>query len=82
MAAEECPCAGGPVLPPHLSVLVGSLRGPEDLGRNHDAYLSDAGRGDSGGAAISLSPPRRPVQRGSNWPLPVGDESGDPRRAE
>ncbi|MBO0810361.1 MAG: hypothetical protein J2P32_18875 [Actinobacteria bacterium] len=26
-------------LPEHLSALVGSLHGPEDLGRNHDKYL-------------------------------------------
>ena len=27
-------------LPPHLSVLIGSLDGPGDLGRNHDKYLT------------------------------------------
>jgi hypothetical protein len=29
-------------LPRHLSALIGSLQGPEDLGRNHDKYLSYA----------------------------------------
>jgi hypothetical protein len=40
-----------PALPPHLAALVGSLRGPEDLGRNHDKYLSYADREEAGGAA-------------------------------
>ena len=31
-------------LPRHLSALIGSLQGPEDLGRNHDKYLSYADR--------------------------------------
>ena len=31
-----------PGLPRHLSALVGSLRGPADLGRNHDKYLTYA----------------------------------------
>ena len=29
-----------PALPRHLSALIGSLRGPADLGRNHDKYLT------------------------------------------
>ncbi len=29
-----------PSLPRHLAALVGSLVGPEDLGVNHDAYLT------------------------------------------
>lgn len=40
-----------PALPPHLAALVGALRGPEDLGRNHDKYLSYADREEAGGAA-------------------------------
>lgn len=40
-----------PALPRHLSALIGSLRGPEDLGRNHDKYLTYDDREDAGGAA-------------------------------
>jgi hypothetical protein len=40
-----------PPLPEHLSVLVGSLHGPADLGRNHDKYLTYADRDDADGAA-------------------------------
>jgi hypothetical protein len=40
-----------PALPEHLSALVGSLHGPEDLGRNHDKYLTYADRKKAGGAA-------------------------------
>jgi hypothetical protein len=40
-----------PALPEHLSVLVGSLQGPADLGRNHDKYLTYADRDDADGAA-------------------------------
>lgn len=40
-----------PALPRHLSALVGSLRGPADLGRNHDKYLTYADREEAGGAA-------------------------------
>lgn len=40
-----------PALPRHLAALVGSLRGPEDLGRNHDKYLAYADREEVGGAA-------------------------------
>jgi hypothetical protein len=40
-----------PALPEHLSELVGSLQGPEDLGRNHDKYLTYPDRDDAGGAA-------------------------------
>ena len=39
-----------PALPKHLSALVGSLRGPADLGRNHDKYLTYAYREETGGA--------------------------------
>jgi hypothetical protein len=39
-------------LPRHLAALVGSLKGPADLGRNHDRYLAYPDRdGDSGAAA-------------------------------
>lgn len=38
-------------LPRHLSALIGSLRGPADLGRNHDKYLTYADREEAGGAA-------------------------------
>jgi hypothetical protein len=41
----------GPALPEHLSELVGSLQGPEDLGRNHDKYLTYPDRDDADGAA-------------------------------
>ncbi len=40
-----------PALPRHLSALVGSLRGPADLGRNHDKYLTYADHEEAGGAA-------------------------------
>jgi hypothetical protein len=40
-----------PELPRHLSALIGSLRGPADLGRNHDKYLTYDDREDAGGAA-------------------------------
>jgi hypothetical protein len=40
-----------PGLPMHLSALIGSLRGPADLGRNHDKYLTYADREEAGGAA-------------------------------
>lgn len=40
-----------PVLPRHLSALIGSLQGPADLGRNHDKYLTYADREAAGGAA-------------------------------
>jgi hypothetical protein len=38
-------------LPRHLAALVGSLNGPEDLGRNHDKYLSYVDRDEKDGAA-------------------------------
>jgi hypothetical protein len=37
-------------LPRHLSVLIGSLHGPPDLGRNHDKYLTYPDRDESAGA--------------------------------
>ena len=40
-----------PALPEHLSALIGSLHGPEDLGRHHDKYLTYADREEAGGAA-------------------------------
>lgn len=40
-----------PPLPEHLSVLIGSLDGAPDLGRNHDKYLTYADRDDADGAA-------------------------------
>jgi hypothetical protein len=40
-----------PALPKHLPALAGSLRGPADLGRNHDKYLTCADREEAGGAA-------------------------------
>jgi hypothetical protein len=40
-----------PALPRHLSALIGSLRGPADLGRNHDKYLTYADGEEAGGAA-------------------------------
>ena len=41
-----------PRLPKHLAALVGALHGPDDLGANHDAYLTFPRDGaESGGAA-------------------------------
>lgn len=40
-----------PALPRHLSALIGSLRGPADLGRNHDKYLTYIDREEADGAA-------------------------------
>ena len=40
-----------PALPRHLSALIGSLRGPADLGRNHDKYLTYNDREEAGRAA-------------------------------
>jgi hypothetical protein len=40
-----------PALPEHLSVLVASLHGPADLGRNHDKYLTYTDRDHADGAA-------------------------------
>jgi hypothetical protein len=48
---EEARHEEPPALPRHLSALIGSLRGPADLGRNHDKYLTYADREDAGGAA-------------------------------
>jgi hypothetical protein len=54
--SEDAPTAAepseGPRLPKHLAALVGALHGPEDLGVNHDAYLTYPSDGaESGGAA-------------------------------
>jgi hypothetical protein len=38
-------------LPRHLAALVGSLRGPADMGLNHDKYLTYTDREKTGGAA-------------------------------
>ena len=38
-------------LPRHLAALVGALKGPADLGRNHDKYLTYPDRDEVGGAA-------------------------------
>ena len=40
-----------PELPRHLAALVGALKGPSDLGRNHDKYLAYPGRDEASGAA-------------------------------
>ncbi len=40
-----------PELPRHLAALVGSLKGPSDLGRNHDKYLAYPDRDEASGAA-------------------------------
>jgi hypothetical protein len=40
-----------PELPRHLAALVGALKGPPDLGRNHDKYLAYPDRGEASGAA-------------------------------
>jgi hypothetical protein len=40
-----------PKLPRHLAVLVGALKGPSDLGRNHDKYLAYPDRDEVSGAA-------------------------------
>ena len=38
-------------LPQHLAALVGVLKGPSDLGRNHDKYLAYPDRDEASGAA-------------------------------
>lgn len=38
-------------LPEHVSALIGCLRGPVDLGSNHDKYLTYPDREEAGGAA-------------------------------
>ena len=50
--ADDAPdgLENAPRLPRHLSGLVGSLKGPADLGRNHDKYLTYPDRDESGGA--------------------------------
>lgn len=40
-----------PELPRHLAALVGALKGPSDLGRNHDKYLAYPDRNEASGAA-------------------------------
>ena len=40
-----------PGLPRHLAALVGVLKGPPDLGRNHDKYLAYPDRDEASGAA-------------------------------
>jgi hypothetical protein len=40
-----------PGLPQHLAALVGALKGPADLGRNHDKYLAYPDRDADSGAA-------------------------------
>jgi hypothetical protein len=40
-----------PGLPPHLAALVGALKGPPDLGLNHDKYLAYPDRDEASGAA-------------------------------
>jgi hypothetical protein len=49
--AEKAEQAESAPLPKHLAALLGALRGPADLGRNHDKYLSYADREESSGAA-------------------------------
>ena len=51
-----------PALPRHLSALIGSLRGPADLGRNHDKYLTYADREEAGGAASALGVTKKKSQ--------------------
>jgi len=52
-SAEDTGRAGDeiPGLPPHLAALVGALKGPSDLGRNHDKYLAYPDRDEGSGAA-------------------------------
>jgi hypothetical protein len=40
-----------PGLPRHLAALVGALKGPPDLGRNHDKYLAYPDWDEASGAA-------------------------------
>jgi hypothetical protein len=40
-----------PELPRHLAALIGALKGPSDLGRNHDKYLAYPDRDEASGAA-------------------------------
>lgn len=52
-SAEDTGRAGDeiPELPRHLAALVGALKGPLDLGRNHDKYLAYQDRDEDSGAA-------------------------------
>jgi hypothetical protein len=50
-AADAFPDEEQPGLPPHLAALVGALKGPADLGRNHDKYLAYPDRDADSGAA-------------------------------
>jgi hypothetical protein len=52
-SAEDTGRAGDeiPELPRHLAALVGALKGPSDLGRNHDKYLAYPDRDEDSGAA-------------------------------
>jgi hypothetical protein len=40
-----------PGLPRHLAALAGALKGPPDLGRDHEKYLAYPDRDDASGAA-------------------------------
>ena len=50
-AADASGDEGEPGLPRHLAALVGALKGPADLGRNHDKYLAHPDRDADSGAA-------------------------------
>jgi len=50
-APDASPDEEQPGLPPHLAALVGALKGPADLGRNHDKYLAYPDRDADSGAA-------------------------------
>jgi hypothetical protein len=50
-AADESQDEGPYELPRHLAALVGALKGPADLGRNHDKYLAYPDRDADSGAA-------------------------------
>jgi hypothetical protein len=49
--ADESLDEGQPGLPRHLAALVGALKGPADLGLNHDKYLAYPDRDADSGAA-------------------------------
>jgi hypothetical protein len=50
-AADACRDEEQSGLPRHLAALVGALKGPADLGRNHDKYLAYPDRDAESGAA-------------------------------
>lgn len=70
-------------LPRHLSALIGSLRGPADLARNHDKYLTYPDREEAGGAASASRERGQPMSGYVKWDRAVYIERmGGPEAAE